>query len=127
MDIQTLDHSVQRARVLGGRFEAAIVKIQNDFTRFGLVALFGKDSALGYANPKVSALLDEAESTVDQARFEQIFRELMPIFQAELPATFLNPSVWTTVVHRRVRGLSRSFARMSPVVYMRELWLEDER
>ena len=71
--------------------------------------------------------MDEARFAVDQARFEQIFRELWPIFQAELPATFLYPSVWTTVAHRRVRGLSSSFAHADPVWCMHELWLEDER
>jgi ABC-type transport system substrate-binding protein len=91
------------------------------------VELFGKDSALGYANPKVSALLDEAQFTVDQARFEQIFRELWPIFQAELPATFLYPSVWTTVANRRVHGLSSSGAHVHPGWCMFDLWLEDER
>lgn len=127
MDIETLDVLAGRAQVRHRSFEAAVIRIQNTFGPFGLVELFGRDSALGYANPKVRALLDEAQFTVDEARFDQIFRELWPIFQAELPATFLYPSVWTTVANRRVHGLSSSRAHANPGLCMFDLWLEDER
>jgi hypothetical protein len=47
----------------------------------------------------------------------------MPLFQADLPVTFLYPMTWTHVVHRRVRGLSTPW-RADPVWYMEHLWLD---
>ena len=49
----------------------------------------------------------------------------MPIFQADLPMTFLDPYVEITVAHRRVRGLSSPY-RADPTENMDDLWLEDE-
>ena len=48
----------------------------------------------------------------------------MPVFQAELPVTFLYPLVRTTVAHRHVRGLSSPY-RDDPLWYAGELWLDD--
>lgn len=60
---------------------------------------------------------------MDPDEIDRTYRELAPIFQAELPVTFLAPSVVTTIAHRRLRGLSGPF-RASPVLHMDELWLE---
>lgn len=42
-------------------------------------------------------------------------RELQAPFQADMPATFLYPSVHTTVAHKRVRGLSSPY-RVDPLL-----------
>lgn len=55
---------------------------------------------------------------------DRAYRELAPIFQSDLPVTFLAPMVTTTVAHRRLRRLSSPF-RASPVRHMDELWLEE--
>ena len=80
---------------------------------------------IGYENCQVARLLDLAEITMDPAEGDRIYRELMPMFRAELPITFLYPQVWTVVAHRRLKGLINQF-RVDPVVCMEYLWLEEE-
>ena len=123
MDISTMDEQAQRQRVRAGDFDAAIVIMPGDGP-FGPLAFFGEKSLIGYTNPNVIALLNRAQATVSSDEIDRIHRELAPIFQADLPATFLYPAVYATVAHRRVRGLS-SPHRASPVGDMEHLWLED--
>ncbi|HYO46015.1 MAG TPA: hypothetical protein VEY33_04940 [Gemmatimonadota bacterium] len=91
----------------------------------GNARLFGKNSLLGYANPRVAELLERAAASMNPEERDRIYRELWPIFQEELPMTPLYPARWTHVVHRRVRGLSSPF-RADPLWYAEELWLEEE-
>ena len=91
----------------------------------GHLGLYGKDSPFGYANPRVAELLERAAASMNPEERDGIYRELWPIFQAELPMTPLYPARWTHVVHRRVQGLSSPF-RTDPLWYAEELWLEEE-
>ena len=89
MDVQFLDRSVVRARTKAGTFEALIAEM---FTIPGrLKEWFGEGSLFGYVNPRVVALLDKAEATGDPDEVDRIYREMMPIIQAEMPVTFLFP------------------------------------
>ncbi len=124
MDILVLDAPAARARFRVGEFEAAIYT--NNLSERGRPDLYGEDSPFGYANPTVIDLLKGAQATMNPDEIDRIYRELWPIFQAELPATFLFPLVYTTVAHRRVRGLSTPY-RAQPFHFMEHLWLEDER
>ncbi|MGH9367245.1 MAG: ABC transporter substrate-binding protein [Thermoanaerobaculia bacterium] len=124
MDISTMDEQAQRQRVGAGDFDAAIF-IMPDDGPFGPRAVFGDHSLVGYKNPTVIALLDKAQATANPEEIDRIHRKLAPIFQADLPATFLYPAVYATVAHRRVRGLSSPY-RASPVGDMEHLWLENE-
>ncbi len=40
------------------------------------------------------------------------------------PVTFLYPQVWTTVAHRRVKGLSEPY-RTDPLWHLDEVWIEE--
>jgi len=124
MDISTMDEQAERQRVRAGDFDAAIVIMPEDGP-FGPLAFFGENSLIGYNNPTVIALLNKAQATANPQEIDRIHRELAPIFQADLPMTFLYPAVYTTVAHRRVRGLSSPW-RVDPVRYMEDLWLEEE-
>ncbi len=75
-------------------------------------------------NPRVIELLERAGATMNPDEIDRIYREIWPIFQADLPITGLYPTLWTTVAHRRVRGLSSPY-RADPGWYMDELWLEE--
>ncbi len=57
---------------------------------------------------------------------DRIYRELWPIFQADLPITGIYPLIHTTVAHRRIRGLSTPY-RASLFQAIDEVWLENER
>ena len=127
MEITTLDASVVHERVREGAFEAAI-----DFIRTapaaerGLLQMFGENSPLGFSNPRVIELLEAAQLSMDPDKIDALYRELMPIFQAELPMTFLTLEVETYVAHRRIKGLSTPF-RANPDYAMEHLWIEDEK
>jgi len=47
-------------------------------------------------------------------KMERCHRELMPIFQADMPVAFLFPNIETMVVSRYVRGLTSPY-RSDPV------------
>ena len=61
---------------------------------------------------------------LDPDEIDRIHRELMPIFQADMPVTFLSPHVEWMEVSRHVRGLSSPY-RSDVVRYMEDLWIED--
>jgi peptide/nickel transport system substrate-binding protein len=127
MEVQVLDASVVWARVRAGDFQTTIHRLHNQASGDnGHLALFGEDSRIGWHNPRVAELLHAAELAIDPDEQDRIYRELMPIFQAELPITFLQPQVETFVAHRRLRGLSSPFWA-NPLQNMDYLWLEDER
>ncbi len=127
MELQRLDVSAALQRIRAGEFEAAIGRIITGLTHAdGHLRFFGGTSPIGFVNPEVIDLLNQAEKTLDPDAMDAIYRGLMAIFQEELPVTFLYPWVYTTVAHRRVRGLS-SPHRTEPVMNMAYLWLEAER
>ncbi len=126
MEVKVLDVSVVRERLRSGDFHATIHRMGNQASGDGHLAWFGEDSRIGWHNPRVAELLHAAELAIDPDEQDRIYRELMPIFQAELPTTFLQPQVETFVAHRRLRGLSSPFWA-NPLQNIEYLWLEDER
>ena len=64
-------------------------------------------------------------ATADPNENDRIYRELMGIFRVEQPITYLLPAISTSVVHRRIQGLSTPF-RADPLRFLEDLWLEDE-
>ena len=127
MELKVLDVSVVSERLRSGDFQATIHRLGNQASGDnGHLAWFGEDSRIGWNNPRVAELLDAAKIAIDPDEEDRIYRELMPIFQAELPVTFLEAQVETFVAHRRLRGLSSPFWA-NPLQNMDYLWLEDER
>lgn len=125
MKVQVLDVSVVREKLRAGDFQATVHRLGNQASGdTGHLAWFGEDSRIGWHNPRVAELLQAAELAIDPDERDRIYRELMPIFQAELPTTFLEPQIETFVAHRRLRGLSSPFWA-NPLQNMDYLWLED--
>ncbi len=87
---------------------------------------FGSSSRIGYRNAQVAAILESAAAVFNPAEVDSFYRELMPIFQAGLPVTFLYPLVRTTPAHRLVRGLSSPY-RDDPLCHAGELSLDSGR
>ena len=123
MDIQTLPNLDVFARIESGKFEAAL----STFPVPGFLwrLHFGERYPLGYENAELVTLVDQMDGSLDPETEDRIYRELAEIFRADMPVTFLFPYVRTTLAHRRLRGLSSPW-RADPVVFMEELWLEDE-
>jgi len=108
-----------------GNFQAAIWRQLMTISGVrGQLAFFGEGSIIGYQNARVLELLETVADTQDPKELDALYRELMPLFQADLPVTFLYPMTETHVVHRRVRGLSTPW-RADPVWYMEHLWRDE--
>ncbi len=121
MEITTLDARVASERVANGTFEAAVWIVNNRAGGDGGHGeYFGMNSRIGYHNAEAARLLQSAASAFDPSNVDSLYRELMPIFQEDLPVTFLYPLVRTTVAHRRVRGLGSPY-RDDPLWYSAEL------
>ena len=114
-------------QVRAGDFEAAISRFLVDLSAVtGQLPFFGTTSYIGYPNRRAHELLQALASTQNPETLDGLYRELMKIFEADHPVTFLHPIPSTHVVHRRVAGLSSPY-RADPVWYMEHLWLDEER
>ena len=125
MEVETLEILALFERVTAREFDAVIADIHTRGDRGAGAFHFEEDSPIGYANPRVGSLLRQKGLMFDRAEVDSIYRELWPIFQADLPVTFLFPIVHTTIAHRRVRGLA-SPSRIDPVSHIEQLWVEEE-
>jgi peptide/nickel transport system substrate-binding protein len=122
VDIQTLDAAVANGRVRARQFHALLTYVH--WAPVSLQALFGENSPLGYRNTQVVRLLDRLPVAFDPAEDDDVHRQLTQVFRAEVPATFLFPSVRAVFARRRVRGLSSPW-RVDPIFFIDELWLDD--
>jgi peptide/nickel transport system substrate-binding protein len=127
MEIQTLNWSAVLQYLKSGDFDAMIFNIQNSTNQpnFGHVRMYGEDSPFGYVNSEMIRLLNVAKDTIDLDKLDRIYQEIMPIFAEDMPMTLVLPMVQTSVVHRRIKGLSSPFWTR-PSVYMEHLWIEEE-
>ena len=123
MEVETLEIRALFARVREAQFEAVLSYVHMRGEPGAGALHFEEDSPIGYVNPQVASRLRQARSAFDPAEVDRLYRELWPIFQADVPVTFLHPLVRTTIAHRRVRGLV-SPDRIDPVADMEAVWLE---
>ena len=124
MEVEVLDPGSVWDKFTGGDSEAVFSLHQP-----GLAAQrrdFGRNNRIGYQNPEVVRLTDQAMATADPDELDRIYRALTEILRADLPVTRLVPRTVTAFAHRRVRGLSTPF-HASPDTYMEDLWLENSR
>lgn len=125
MEIGTMEARVAAERVKSGTFDAAIWIVNNAVEGDGGHSdYFGAGSRIGYNNAQMASLLDSARAAFDPRHVDRFYRALVPLFEANLPVTFLYPLVRTTVAHRRVQGLSAPY-REDPFWYAGELRLAD--
>lgn len=121
MDIQPVE-SVLRL-VNRGEFEAIIGNF-GVTGRAGYQAYYGEESKIRYANPRLRKLLDQVERAPDPDVQDSLYREMMPLVEADMPITMLAPQVSFVIAHRRVRGLDS----IDPMYYesqIHRLWLEE--
>ena len=125
MEIETLEVRALFARIRRAAFDAVLADVHLRGERGGGSLHFEEDSPIGYVNPEVASRLRRTRSAFDPAEVDRLYRELWPIFQTDLPVTFLHPLVGTTIAHRRVRGLA-SPNRTDPLSDIEAVWLERE-
>ncbi len=80
---------------------------------------------IGYRNPHVIELVNDALEATTPERLDTIYQELAPIIQEEQPVTFLTFGTEMYVAHRRVKGLSSPF-RVNPIWSASHLWIEQD-
>jgi len=130
MDISYLPWPTLQAQVKQGDFDAFIGRAH---TKPGPnLKIFGPDSLLvpkwlgwiGIDHVPIRSLLTEADQATNPEQQDAVYRELWEVFQAEIPLTYLFPSVGTYVVDKRVHGLSSPY-RAEPFMYLGDLWMEE--
>ena len=122
MEVQVLDTGLVWDRFIRGDFEAVFNMHQPDPEQ--QQRDFGKSNRIGYQNPDMVRLTDQAVATGDPDELDRIYHALTEILQADLPVTRLVPWTWTSFAHRRVSGPGTPFLAM-PDRYMEDLWLEN--
>ncbi len=126
-EITSLEFSVLWDRTYARDFEVAInyLWVSPDDPDSGLEIIFGEHSLIGYRNPQVIELVNDALEATTPERLDTIYQELAPIIQEEQPVTFLTFGTEMYVAHRRVKGLSSPF-RANPFWYAGHLWIEQD-
>lgn len=105
-----------------GEFNAFLVPGLN--TSVPALKEFLLDLATAGASPGLRRLLAAADTTVDPAAMDSLYREMWTVIRRDLPATMLLPSLWVSVSRRGVRGLA-SPGRAMASMHLQELWIEE--
>ena len=116
METVPMTLSVHVGRQQEGKFDA----ILRSWMIFGYGWGYG-----GYDNPEFEPLLKSVISAPTTEEFDSAARKLWPIFQRDIPWTFLYPEVRFNAVHRRIRGL-KSPNRSDPAKFIEQIWIEME-
>ena len=122
VELQPLENLARRDRVWAGQFEATV----GDVAPGSRFRMFGPDNYLGYANPRAIELMDRIQSAFNPDSVDYFYREVSRILMQDQPVLFLHPVVATTIVNRRLRGLSAPY-RADAVWYLEDLWIEELR
>ena len=121
-DLQVVHSSVLDERVRDGDFEAAISRRFPGGQERGPIRYFGQQSPIGYHAPEVVAALQAADTTVDPAAVDALYRRTWPVLRADLPITFIPLGGVVTVAHRRVHGIDRD--HIDPTGSAELLWID---
>lgn len=106
---------------VAGRADAAVDDIAGLVSR---LRFFGPDSWIGYDNPRVVELLERIVAAFDPDSVDHFYTEVSQIFAEEHPVMFLYSAIATTVVNRRLKGLSTPHRSLA-VWYLEDLWIEE--
>ncbi len=121
MEIQTLGYSIAMNQLRTGNFEAFLSRV---VMRGNFV---GKNSIMGYKNPRVVELLDSLRFNIwEQKEIDNIYDELSEIFVSDMPMTYLYPRFFFYAAHRRIRGIKSPF-RTNPLYHVENFWIEEEK
>jgi peptide/nickel transport system substrate-binding protein len=141
MEIRNLHSSVIKHRFKYGKFDATIVETYNgNMDNQKYFGNFDKHRYSGYYNPRVAELFSKGSAPMEADERDRIYRELSPIFTADMPVTFLFPHAVTLVAHRRIKGLSSNpefdslwpsaksltHVIIHPIYWIEYLWIEEE-
>lgn len=121
-DLEVVEFSILDNRVRDGEFDAAIYRRFPGGHERGLIRYFGPQSPIGYHASEVVVALQAADTTVDPAAVDALYRRTWPILSADLPITFIPKGGVVTVAHRRVRGIDGE--HIDPAGSAELLWID---
>jgi peptide/nickel transport system substrate-binding protein len=123
MEIIITEGSIVKQRLKNKNYDALITRFLNDQKASNFREFFGVDSYTGYRNVQMDSIINLLENTGDINEIDSLYKELAPIFERDIPVTFLSPLVQTHIVNSKIKGLENLF-RSDPVRYLRYLWIE---
>jgi peptide/nickel transport system substrate-binding protein len=127
MEIQTMDVDVLWKRVESGEFYEAVYLMLTEEKLHGIAGIgYDGRSLIGYSNPELLRIFKEAENDWEPGWRERLNLKIYRLFQADVPVTVLQPHLWTTIAHRRIKGFS-SPTQTWPGLFMDLLWIEEEK
>jgi len=121
MQIRMLDGTVVRNLVRAGDFDAAFHPLWNNVD--GYLNWFDPDGPLSYENADVRSLLLSIKETMDPEELDDIYRQLTPLIERDMPVTFLFSEAQSYVVPAWLRGLESPY-RADPMQFSERLWIE---
>ena len=124
MDIETIEGNIIRQQLETNDFEAIITRFPNSESGVNRIkTYFNKDSQIGYYNREIDSIFNIIENTGDKNEIDRLYKQLVPIFEKEIPITFIVPQVQTHIVRSEIKGLSNLF-NADPVWSLESLWIE---
>ena len=123
MKIQTIENNIIRERFREKAFDVILTRFDNSFNFRWIREYFGEDSKIGYQNKEMDSIINLIENTGNIEEIDRLAKELHPIFQKDLPITFILPQVQTHIVRSNVKGLNNLY-RTDPVWFLEYLWFE---
>lgn len=123
VDIETIERNIISQRFKKNEFETLITRFPNNFNVPRLRDYFGENSSIGYQNKTIDSILNLIHNTGDLKEIDKLSKLLIPIFERDIPITFLVPQVQTFIVKSEIQGLSNLF-KADPVWFMEYLWIE---
>lgn len=123
MNIAILDGGIVAPRALAGDYDAALWAMATGWGDLGTPRRYL--DAAGYRNPRFLQLDDRIRTALDPGQEDALCSQVTRLFQEDVPATFLYPSVATTITSRRVRGLDDCPYRGEAIQCMDSLSLEE--
>ena len=124
MDIETIEGNIIRQQLETNDFEAIITRFPNSESGVNRIkTYFNKESQIGYYNREIDSIFNIIENTGDKNEIDRLYKQLVPIFEKEIPITFIVPQVQTHIVRSDIKGLSNLF-NADPVWSLESLWIE---
>ncbi len=124
MNIETMERNIIGQRIKKNEFQAMISRFSNmtrDVVR--LKTYFSKNSIIGFYNKELDSLLNVMEQTGNPKEIDNLYKQMAPIFEKEIPITFLLPQVQTHIVNSKIKGLNNLY-KAEPVSSLESLWIE---
>jgi peptide/nickel transport system substrate-binding protein len=126
MELATMSVVILDPKISNPDFEAAFFSLTNILQGWmGQDSVFGATSQIGYRNPEMHRLIDEALGTVDAEQLDRIYSRIMELCIEDVPVTFLGIRVGYVVAHRRVRGFPPVLTKY-PMEYVEDLWIDED-